>query len=122
VNDNLIVCVAVLAVCLVLMAFGVLALSGWLLTKFSKETCRILWQADQRVSAANSVTEKALSRITAIIFPQGHQLFRRLAGGAVMDGAQQQPKPGFLDELDAGMAHVAQVNGTRIPVEEEDGS
>ena len=113
-NENMIALVAVCAVTVLLAALGVLALAGWLIRVHTKETSRIVFQADERVSASWSLVERALSRITAITFPKGHQLYRSTVG-PVIDGAQQRPKQGFIDELDESMAHVAQINGVGVP-------
>jgi hypothetical protein len=101
-------CVSVVAV----VAIALLAV--FMLRAFSRETMRMVAQADERVLGSWSLVERAMSRITAIHFPNGHALFRNSSGG-LTDGAQLRPKKHYVEELDENMAHVAQVNGV-LPV------
>lgn len=108
-------CLAVLTVALTILVVAVIVGCGWLLVRYSRESMRTLAQADESRSAAWSLTERALSRITAIHFPQSHAGYRRAVGA--IDGAQQHPKPQYVDELEAGLEHVNRVNGN-VPVVE----
>ena len=116
-NENLIACVAALVVSVVLLCVAAMALTGWILVRFSRETMRNMAQADERVSASWSFVERAVSRITAIHFPQSHARYRQLIGGPVADGAQQRPKQHWIDELDTAKRPPSAVNGgVGVPV------
>lgn len=87
---------AFVIVLVVIPSVACLALAGWLLRTYARETMRMIQQADERVSASWCFAEKSMSRLMATAFPNSHKVFRSEAG-PTFDGTQQRVKPAYLD-------------------------
>ena len=84
-----------------LLALGALAAALWFVRIHSRETARLIAQADERVLAAWTQGDRAVSRLISAKHPASHQLYRQQSG--TIDGAQHANKL-HLAELDESPA------------------
>lgn len=91
------IAIIVLSACLIVVA--VIVALPFILRAHSRELMRMVYTADERVKAAWTQGDRAISRIVAAAFPESHRNFRQQSG--TVDGAQYRSRPHYEDEATA---------------------